>query len=220
MINVIYVHGWRESHSEANEYAATLQRVLLACGTQARVTAFTWSARCDYWTAKDRAITAGRQLSHLLTPGSWVVAHSLGARVIRESMRWLGDDHIAGLSLVAPDVRADVTGWPAGSARQICVYHADNDHALDLSQWVNFSRGRVDRLGEAGPTGAVPDHMAAVDCASIARAYGPFGHSYHGLLEDGQPGLVIQHLAAFIRGLNPPLDLNEWREKITYGVSA
>lgn len=220
MINVVYVHGWRESHAEASDYADTLQRVLLACGTQARVTAFTWPARCGYWDAKDNAIVAGRQLSHLIPPGSWVVAHSLGARVIREAMAWLGDDHIAGLSLVAPDIRADVTGWPAGAARSITVYHADNDHALDLSQWVNFSRGRVDRLGEAGPVGTVPDNMASVDCSSVARIHGPLGHSYHGLLEDGQPGLVMQHIAAWIRGLTPHLDLETWRQKITYGVSA
>ena len=145
-----------------------------------------------------------------------VLAHSMGNRVLRETLRaWRKYHHPEGLPLLfrntflmAADIineslERDQSGELISvSSRNVSVYFASDDLALRASKAANL-RNRVAsrRLGHTGPEdmSKVPGNVYAIDCDNYNTLYDmPKGHSYFLYDESGstgnRPGTVFQHL--------------------------
>lgn len=155
---------------------------------------------------RDRAAPEEMCLKHIN-----VLAHSMGNLVLHTALAKWGRDHgglhgtFRNLFMVAADLPDDclepVRGGEAlaAAARNVVVYHANDDFALRTSKVVNL-RNRVvgRRLGHTGPRepALVPRNVVTVDCDSINGVYDRLGHSYFLADPGGAPGLVLRHLVA------------------------
>ncbi len=146
-----------------------------------------------------------------------VLAHSMGNRVLRETVRaWDKYDLAKGVPrlfrntfLVAADIVNESLelGQPgellAHASTNVVVYHASDDLALRSSKVSNL-RNRVAsrRLGHSGPEDidAVPKNVFAVDCDDFNNDYDtPTGHTYFMDDGEGQPGRVFEHILATLQ---------------------
>ncbi|HEY9175166.1 MAG TPA: alpha/beta hydrolase [Verrucomicrobiae bacterium] len=141
-----------------------------------------------------------------------VLAHSMGNRVLRQTLKTWADYDLAGdlpllfrnVFLVAADiVNESLEYGQAGkficdSARNVSVYFASDDLALRASKVANLKTEASRRLGHSGPENLakVPKNVYAIDCDDLNTRYdNPKGHSYFLYSEDGvTPGLVFQHI--------------------------
>ena len=180
----------------------------------------------DYWDDQDAAemsgFAFGRAIGKFL---DWrdapsedppclkhvnVLAHSMGNRVLRFALgKWSRDRGappalFRNLFLMAADIANESLepGEPGHAitraARNVLVYHADDDFALRTSKLANLRRKVVTRrLGHTGPENPerTPRNVVAVDCDAVNNRYDPLGHTY--FLDDGEgrPGLVLAHVA-------------------------
>ncbi len=183
----------------------------------------------DYWDDQDAAemsgFAFGRAIGKFL---DWrdsrtgeapclkhvnLLAHSMGNRVLRFALaKWARDRGAApalfrNLFLVAADIANESLepgepGHPiTRAARNVLVYHADDDFALRTSKIANLRRKVVTRrLGHTGPENLerTPRNVVAVDCDAVNNRYDRLGHTY--FLDDGRgrPGRVLAHIAATI----------------------
>lgn len=180
----------------------------------------------DYWDDQDAAEMSGfafaRAIGKFLdwrdsvTGGAPclkhvnLLAHSMGNRVLRFALgKWTRDRGappvlFRSLFLVAADIANESLepGEPAHpvtrAARNVLVYHAEDDFALRTSKIANLRRKVVTRrLGHTGPENPerTPRNVVAVDCDAVNNRYDPLGHTY--FLDDGEgrPGLVLWHIA-------------------------
>lgn len=142
-----------------------------------------------------------------------VLAHSMGNRVLRETLRvWHKYDLPGGVPLlfrntylVAADIENEsIHKGKAGelishASRNVVVYYASDDLALRSSKVANLkNRIASRRLGHTGPEdmGLTPANVYAVDCDDVNTAYDPpKGHSYFrsGKVM-GRPGKVFEHI--------------------------
>ena len=156
-----------------------------------------------------------------------VLAHSMGSRVLRETVRVWTKHHLRqgppllfrNVFLVAADVVNETLepneagGQLAAAARNLVVYYAGDDLALRASKVSNL-RNRIAsrRLGHTGPEdmARVAANVYAVDCDGASTRYDPpKGHSYftydegaQGALyveRGGRPGLVFEHIYHCVR---------------------
>jgi len=143
-----------------------------------------------------------------------ILAHSMGNRVLRETIRIWSDDHLNHTApllfrntfMVAADVvnealHPDQTGVHITHAsRNVVVYFASDDLALRASKAANLNNKIASRrLGHTGPEDIhiTPKNVYSVDCDDINTIYDfPSGHGYFldGTLK-GTPGLVFNHIA-------------------------
>jgi len=142
-----------------------------------------------------------------------VLAHSMGNRVLRETLQaWNRYDLADGVPLIfrctfmaAPDIvneSLDV-GEPGElichASRNVVVYYASDDLALRASKVSNLKNKVASRrLGHSGPQDmdSTPKNVYAVDCDDVNNLYdNPKGHSYfRSGVERGKPGRVFEHL--------------------------
>lgn len=141
-----------------------------------------------------------------------VLAHSMGNRVLRGALeRWgkyIGNKSIPlifrNTFLVAADIVNESLEQGANgdyicqSSRNVVVYFASDDLALRSSKAANVANKVVSRrLGHSGPESpdVLPRNVYSVDCDEINNLYdNPKGHSYFLKDDQGQPGLVFQHI--------------------------
>lgn len=143
-----------------------------------------------------------------------ILAHSMGNRVLTGAMASWANDYGAvpaafrSLFLAAPDLANDVfaPGRPgavlADAARNVVVYHANDDLALRSSKVVNLRHKLVRRrLGHTGPAALdeSPTNVVAVDCDAFNGRYDRLGHSYFLGEPDGRPGALLGHLVETLR---------------------
>jgi esterase/lipase superfamily enzyme len=188
----------------------------------------------DYWddqsAAEFSALAFSRALGKLLdwrdrasgdqacTKPLNILAHSMGNRVLRHALaKWAHDfGAVQGLfrtiAMAAADVANDcldesgVGRCIADAARNVLVYHAQDDLALRTSKVVNLRNKIVSRrLGHTGPRdlARTPANVAAVDCDAFNGRYDRFGHSYYLADERGAPGLLLRHLVDTMRTGRP-----------------
>lgn len=156
-----------------------------------------------------------------------VLAHSMGNRVLRETLRVWTKYHLRqeppllfrNSFLVAADVvnesleKGGSGAHVANASRNVVAYYASDDLALRASKISNLkNRVASRRLGHTGPEdpSRVASNVYAVDCGEVNTKYDPpKGHSYftydegaHGALymEGGRPGLVFDHIYECVRG--------------------
>lgn len=141
-----------------------------------------------------------------------ILAHSMGARVFRETLQaWNKYDLADGVPLffrnsilMAPDIineslevgkRGELISH---ASRNVSVYFASDDLALRASKVVNVkNRIASRRLGHSGPEnmGKVLSNVYAIDCDRINTDYDtPKGHSYYMNSDQNKPGEVFKHL--------------------------
>ncbi len=147
-----------------------------------------------------------------------ILAHSMGNRVLRCALaKWAHDfGAVQGLfrtiAMAAADVANDcleeagVGRCIADAARNVIVYHAQDDLALRTSKVVNLRNKVVSRrLGHTGPRdlARTPANVVAVDCDGFNSRYDRFGHSYYLADERGAPGLLLRHLIDTMRTGRP-----------------
>jgi len=147
-----------------------------------------------------------------------VLAHSMGNRVLRETLRVWRKYYLPGgipllfrnTFLIAADIINEAleeahSGELIGHAsRNVTVYFASDDLALRASKASNLkNRIASRRLGHSGPEDMtkVPRNVFAVDCDDVNTRYDfPKGHSYFRSGDvPGEPGVVFLHLFAALR---------------------
>ncbi|MBB3189906.1 alpha/beta hydrolase [Halomonas cerina] len=147
-----------------------------------------------------------------------VLAHSMGNRVLRETLRAWDKYHLPGgvpllfrnTFLVAADIVNESlqVGGPGElichASRNVTVYFASDDLALRASKASNLKhRIASRRLGHTGPEDMLltPRNVYAVDCDDVNTLYDyPKGHTYFRSGERiGEPGVVFLHLFAALR---------------------
>jgi esterase/lipase superfamily enzyme len=144
-----------------------------------------------------------------------VLAHSMGARVLREALAWWCREILRfeppqlfrNVFLPAADL-INETLEPGRdghlitiAARNVAVYFAYDDLALRASKVANAIQVSR-RLGHTGPydMSEVPAQVFAKDCSDFNNTYDPpLGHSYFLDDDEGQPGKVFEDMAAAVR---------------------
>ena len=184
----------------------------------------------DYWDDQQAADRSGCTFARLLgkfdrwrrhedqqknpcTKRINVLAHSMGARVLRNALRSWAHHYGGGqvpqlfrnVFLVAADLvnhtlERDREGqFIPDSARNVVVYYANDDLAMPASKLANLKSGTVSRrLGMTGPEKlcAVPRNVFEADCDEFNNTFdSPYGHSYFLAAPNGDVSPVLEHVA-------------------------
>lgn len=146
-----------------------------------------------------------------------VLAHSMGNRVLRESLvAWDTYDLAAGVPLifrntflVAADIenesihRGEKGQLICDASRNVVVYFASDDLALRSSKAANLKNKIASRrLGHSGPENMdlTPKNVYIVDCDDINNDYDAKGHSYfRSGRTPGKAGVVFNHIFACLQ---------------------
>lgn len=147
-----------------------------------------------------------------------VLAHSMGNRVLRETLvSWDKYDLADGVPmifrntfLVAADIenesvhRHEKGQLICDASRNVVVYYASDDLALRSSKAANLKNKIASRrLGHSGPENMelTPNNVYIVDCDDVNNAYDkPKGHSYfRSGRRHGEPGVVFDHIFECLR---------------------
>lgn len=142
-----------------------------------------------------------------------VLAHSMGNRVLRETLHDLVHyDLFFGMPLLfknvfmaAPDLvnntlQHNMRGCSISyAAKNVIVYYSSNDLALRSSKTLNCKNKVASRrLGHTGSEKSkfLPKNITCIDCDSVSNIYDPpFGHKYFLLDETGEKsGKVFHHI--------------------------
>ena len=147
-----------------------------------------------------------------------VLAHSMGNRVLRETLAsWDRYDLAAGVPLIFRNtflVAADIENESihreqrgsliCDASRNVVVYYASDDMALRSSKAANLKNKIASRrLGHSGPENMelTPNNVYIVDCDDVNNVYDhPKGHSYfRSGRQEGKPGVVFDHIFECLR---------------------
>lgn len=141
-----------------------------------------------------------------------VLAHSMGNRVLRETLAvWDKYDLANGAPLIFRNtilMAADIVNESleegrsgrliSQSARNVSVYYASDDLALRASKISNLKNKVASRrLGHTGPEdmGKTQSNVYSIDCDNFNNRYDkPKGHSYFLEDEKGNAGAVFEHI--------------------------
>ena len=104
------------------------------------------------------------------------------------------------------------------ASRNVSVYFASDDLALRASKISNLKNKIASkRLGHSGPENLskVPSNVYAIDCDDVNTKYDmPKGHSYFLSDENGDIGLVFEHMFHSVKYGRVNVDNQEIRKKI------
>jgi len=216
---LLFVHGYNTSFEDAALRTAQLAHDLAFPGL---ALFYSWPSAARalaYWQDEETAQLSEAvferllaDLSRLPVPDIYIVAHSMGNRIVAGALRTRVEKkeptaHIRGLLLAAPDINAELfrtTIAPQLAAlegTQTTIYAASSDLALRASKIVHGFK----RVGETEGGVFVYPGFDTIDASKAANAIRAFGHSY---LMDSAPVLediktiVQQKLAAKQRGLS------------------
>ena len=188
----------------------------------------------DYWDDQRAADQSGNAFARLLGKfDGWrhaseqqvdpcdrrinVLAHSMGARVLRNALSsWVHYESQGEMPqlfrnafLVAADVvnhtleSGEEGRFIADAARNVVVYYANDDLAMPASKIANLKNRTVSRrLGMTGPENldAVPRNVYEVDCDNFNNTFDkPKGHSYFLEGPNGKLSPVLLHMIKTIQ---------------------
>ena len=150
-----------------------------------------------------------------------VLAHSMGNRVLRETLvAWARYDLASGVPLIFRNaflIASDIVNESlhkgesgeliCNSSRNVLVYFASDDLALRASKAANLKNKIASRrLGHTGPEDMhkTPNNVFAIDCDDVNNLYdNPKGHSYFSSGTNNGPGKVFRHIFSTIRSGRP-----------------
>lgn len=209
----VFIHGYNVNFEDAlrrtGQLAFDLQlegpAVLFSWPSQAGVAPYTVDENyadlaTDHFQSvlQDLANETGAATVHVL-------AHSMGNRVLAETLARLADQKAAWLPrklgeivMAAPDVDRDkfrVRYHPLlkDAGRRLTLYASAKDRALLASRFVHGNP----RAGDAGPNLLILEKMDSIDVSKVDTSF--LGHSYYG----DRPEL-IDDLRSILDGASPP----------------
>jgi esterase/lipase superfamily enzyme len=189
---LIFVHGYNMSFGEAAMRTAQLAYDLKFPGipfffswpSAGKVTGYLHDAETAQLSedAFDRMLD---DLSQLPVTDVYVIAHSMGSRIVTQVLKSRVDrgkptTRLSELLLAAPDINADLFRTVIAprlktlQGTQTTVYASSSDLALMASKAVNGYR----RVGESADGVLVFPGMETVDASRAATTVREFGHSY------------------------------------------
>lgn len=161
-----------------------------------------------------------------------ILAHSMGNRVLRETLSmWNKYDLANGVPLLfrntilmASDIvnetleEGETGRLISQSSRNVSVYFASDDFALRSSKISNLKNKVASRrLGHTGPEdmAKVLSNVYAIDCDNFNNKYDkPKGHSYFLSDENGNIGVVFEHMFNTMKSGRVHVDDKENRKLI------
>ena len=189
---LIFVHGYNTSFDEAAMRTAQLVYDVKFPGVPLF---FSWPSAdraTSYFHDADAAeLSEGRfeqlleQLSHLPPTDIYVIAHSMGNRIVTKSIRARiekGQDtsRLKELLLAAPDISADLFRTVIAprlaqmQGTRTTVYASSNDLALRASSLLH----QYTRVGETSPTVFVYPRIETIDASGVSLVNRGYGHTY------------------------------------------
>jgi esterase/lipase superfamily enzyme len=216
---LLFVHGYNTSFADAALRTAQLAHDLAFPGL---ALFYSWPSAgraLAYWQDEEASEIAEGPFEELLVELSrlpvrdiYIVAHSMGNRIVTTALRNRVDrkddnGQIRALLLAAPDINADLfrsTIAPklaAMQGTQTTIYAASSDLALRASKIVHGFK----RVGETIGGIFIYPGIDTIDASRAANIIHDFGHSY---LMDSSPvltdikSIVLEKLAARERGLS------------------
>ena len=215
---LLFVHGYNTSFSEAALRTAQMAHDLRFPGM---AFFFSWPSAgqiLSYWQDEETALisegvfeTLLEELSQLPVTDIYVVAHSMGSRIVTSALRTRVDkkrdtQKLRELLLAAPDINAELFSKVIApklaemQGMRTTVYASSGDLALKASKIVHGFRRVGDTVGEIFIYPGF-ETIDASNASTMARAY---GHSYlmdsSSVLRDIQ-AIVERKIAASQRGL-------------------
>jgi esterase/lipase superfamily enzyme len=189
---LVYVHGYNMSFAETAMRTAQLAHDLDFPGlpfffswpSAGQVTAYLRDSESAQ-LSEDAFDQVLEDLSRLSGGEIYVIAHSMGSRVVTQALRSRVDKgkstaHVRELLLAAPDINADLfrkaiaPRLQAMQGTQTTVYASSSDLALMASKAVHGYR----RVGETAGGVFVYPGFDTVDASAASLAVRAFGHSY------------------------------------------
>ena len=189
---MIFVHGYNMEFAEAARDVAQFANDLKFAGP---ILLFSWpslGSLTGYTVDENNAEWAQADFVNLLTTlletvaarNIYMVAHSMGNRILGRAMTTLASDRLAGdlivfreIVMIAPDVdadvfRSDIAPRLARTGIHVTLYASSNDRALMASKAFHG----YPRAGDAGEGLLVVDGVETVDASDVSA--GLLGHSY------------------------------------------
>lgn len=204
---LVFIHGYNCSFAEAASRAGQLAydlnfagaTVLFSWPSRAALTEYTFDEQSAEWANSDMKTFLGAIAS--VAPGTpvYVIAHSMGNRVLTRGFKALLDEDITKrrafkqIVLAAPDIDADVFRREIapsilGRGPRVTLYASSNDKALAASR---AAHGGYRRLGDGGKDIVVMQDLDTVDASTVSTEF--LGHSYF-----GSSGTVVDDLKYII----------------------
>ncbi len=223
---LVFVHGFNNTFEDAARRTAQIAYDL---DFQGATIMYSWPSQGSptLWAYKNDGKLAGWSQEHLVAFLAGIaresgarrihlIAHSMGNRVVAETLRRLAEYFVSGklpklnqVILTAPDIDAqyfktEIAPKITQTAERITIYSSSEDLALKASSWVNrLSRHRLGEAGKELTTFPQYQNIEVIDASSVQTDLFAFRHSYHAdsptVLKDIE--LVLQGLPPRQRGL-------------------
>ena len=189
---MIFVHGYNMDFTQASRDVAQFANDLKFSGpvllfswpSQASLTGYTVDETNAEWAQADFVQLLNELLETVAAQNVYLVAHSMGNRILGRGMTTLAGDRLPGdlivfreIVMIAPDVDADVFALDiaprlARTGIHVTLYASSNDRALMASKAFHGYA----RAGEADDGVLVVDGVETIDASSVSG--GLLGHSY------------------------------------------
>jgi len=189
---MIFVHGYNMEFLQASRDVAQFANDLKFSGpvllfswpSQGSLTGYTVDETNAEWAQADFTRLLNTLLETVAAQNVYLVAHSMGNRILGRGMTALAGDRLPGdlivfreIVMIAPDIDADVFRLDiaprlARTGIHVTLYASSDDRALKASK---VFHGYA-RAGDAGEGLLVVDGVETVDASSVSG--GLLGHSY------------------------------------------
>ena len=211
---LLFIHGFNVNFSEAAQRSAQLAydlafpgpTVFLSWPSDASVVKYLRDGR-DARNSRQAAATVLSELSGLLPAGPvYVIAHSMGNRLLTEGYAQLLDDQpgraraFREIVMAAPDVdqedfRLNIAPRILASGPRFTLYASEHDLALGSSEWLQGGK----RLGFGGKALFVEPGIDSVDASAVTKEFFSLNHAYF-----GDTTTVLADIFHLIRRRMPP----------------
>ena len=189
---MIFVHGYNIEFAEAARAVAQFAHdlkfpgpvLLFSWPSQGSLTGYTVDETNAEWAQADFVKLLATLLDNIPAQNIYLIAHSMGNRIIGRAMTALAGDRtdgdlivFRGIIMIAPDIDADVFRQDmaprlARTRIPVTVYASSNDRALMASKAFHG----YPRAGETGDGLVVVKGVETVDASEVSG--GLLGHSY------------------------------------------
>ncbi len=189
---MIFVHGYNMEFAQASRDVAQFANDLKFSGpvllfswpSQGSLTGYTVDETNAEWAQADFVELLNTMLETVAARNIYLVAHSMGNRILGRGMTTLAGDRLPGdlivfreIVMIAPDVDADVFRLDiaprlARTGIHTTMYASSNDRALMASKAFHGYA----RAGDAGEGLLVVDGVETIDASGVSG--GLLGHSY------------------------------------------
>ncbi len=189
---MIFVHGYNVDFPESARVLAQFAKdlkfrgpvILFSWPSRGSLTGYSVDSTNAEWASSHFLKLLNAMLDRIPAQDIYLVAHSMGNRIVGSAVTALASDRPAGdlakireLIMIAPDIDADVfrnnmAPRLARTGIHITLYASSNDRALMASKAFNGYA----RAGDAGDGLVIVDGVETIDASSISS--GLLGHSY------------------------------------------